>query len=520
MTASTQGSNGTSPAIATEEDIDALQRSLSNASFWSEDLAPIPLSGRRWGMKDMVALWVALSACIPTYMLASSLIDQGMNWWQSVLTIFLGNLIVLVPMILNAHAGTRYGIPFPVFCRSAFGLRGANLPALLRALVACGWFGIQTWIGGWAIYKVLEVYNPEWRQWPNLHLLGINVPQLICFLCFWLLNQCIIWHGIDTVRTLLRWKAPLLIGLGLALLIWAGLEAGGLGPILSQPSQFASGGRKAGEFWAFFLPALTANVGFWATVALNIPDFTRYVKTQRDQVLGQALGLPLTMGLYSFIGVAVTSATVVIYGVAIWDPVELLSRFESPFWHGVGLFGLILATLATNLAANVVGPANDFANCAPRLISFRTGAVLTGIIGIMIQPWRLVADPSGYIFKWLVAYSSLLGAIGGILIADYYLLRKMRLNLRGLYDPQGPYWYWNGFHIAALVALAAGIAPCIPGFLATIGVIRVSGFWFEIYHYAWFISFGISFAVYLMITLSGPATTLPGRSLDRLGDDR
>jgi NCS1 family nucleobase:cation symporter-1 len=264
---------------------------------------------------------------------------------------------------------------------------------------------------------------------------------------------------------------------------------------------------------------LTANVGFWATVALNIPDFTRYVKTQRDQVLGQALGLPLTMGLYSFIGVAVTSATVVIYGSAIWDPVELLSRFESPFWHGIGLFGLILATLATNLAANVVGPANDFANMAPRLISFRTGAVLTGLIGIGIQPWRLVADPSGYIFKWLVAYSALLGAIGGILIADYYLLRKMRFNLRGLYDPQGPYWYWNGFHIASMVALTAGIAPCIPGFLATIGVIRVSGFWFEIYHYAWFISFGISFAVYLMITLAGPAKTLPGRSLDRVGED-
>lgn len=519
MTASSQGSGDSSPAIATEEDIDALQRSLSNASFWSEDLAPIPLSGRRWGMKDMVALWVALSACIPTYMLASSLIEGGMNWWQSVLTIFLGNLIVLLPMVLNAHAGTKYGIPFPVFCRAAFGLRGANVPALLRALVACGWFGIQTWIGGWAIYKVLEVYIPEWRQQPKISFLDINLPQLVCFLLFWSLNQYIIWRGIATVRTLLRVKAPLLIVLGLALLAWACIRAGGFGPILSQPSKFSSGGSREGQFLEFFLPALTANVGFWATVALNIPDFTRYVKTQRDQVLGQALGLPLTMGLYSFIGVAVTSATVVIYGSAIWDPVELLSRFESPFWHGIGLFGLILATLATNLAANVVGPANDFANMAPRLISFRTGAVLTGLIGIGIQPWRLVADPSGYIFKWLVAYSALLGAIGGILIADYYLLRKMRFNLRGLYDPQGPYWYWNGFHIASMVALTAGIAPCIPGFLATIGVIRVSGFWFEIYHYAWFISFGISFAVYLMITLAGPAKTLPGRSLDRVGED-
>jgi NCS1 family nucleobase:cation symporter-1 len=469
--------------------------------YWNPDLAPVPLSARKWGFWDIVALWVALSACIPTYMLASSLIDGGMNWWQAVLTIFLGNVIVLVPMVLNAHAGTRYGIPFPVYCRAAFGIRGANVPALLRALVACGWFGIQAWIGGWAIYKVLEVYNPDWQHLPKLPAIGISLPELVCFLAFWALNLVIVWRGINSVRVLLNIKAPLLIALGLALLAWAYEAAGGFGPILSQPSQFDPGGAKAGQFWSFFFPALTANVAFWATLALNIPDFSRYARSQRDQAVGQALGLPATMGLYSFIGVAVTSATLVIYHKAVWNPVELLSRFDNPVVHVVGLLGLCLATLATNLAANVVGPANDFANLWPRRISFRTGALITGVIGVLIQPWYLVDNAATYIDKWLVGYSALLGAVGGVLIADYFLVRRMRLDLQGLYQGGGPYWYTRGFHLTGLLALAAGILPCVPGFLATVGLADLAPIWTELYHYAWFLSFGISFLVYISLML-------------------
>jgi NCS1 family nucleobase:cation symporter-1 len=311
----------------------------------------------------------------------------------------------------------------------------------------------------------------------------------------------------DSVRLLLNIKAPLLIILGIALLVWAYIAAGGFGPMLSQPSQFSPGGTKAGEFWTFFFPALTANVGFWATLALNIPDFTRYVRTQRDQILGQTIGLPTAMGLYSFIGVAVTSATIVIYGTAVWDPVELLSRFTNPALHVIGLLGLVLATLATNLAANVVGPANDFANLWPRRISFRGGAMITGIIGILMQPWRLVEDPTGYIFKWLVAYSALLGAVGGIMIADYYLLRRMRLDVGGLYQKNGPYWYTNGFHLAGLFALVAGILPCLPGFLITVGLVDDLPFWSQLYHYAWFVSFAISFLVYAVVVSANRAAT-------------
>jgi nucleobase:cation symporter-1, NCS1 family len=470
------------------------------------DLAPTTAAQRRWGVKDIAALWISMSACIPTYMIASSLIAEGMNWWQAVVTIFLGNVIVLVPMVLNAHAGTKYGIPFPIYCRASFGILGANVPALLRALVACGWFGIQTWIGGAAIYQILAIYVPAWNDLAPIAGLGINSPKLVCFLAFWGINMIVIWMGIDSIRFLLNIKAPLLIVLGLALLAWAYHAANGFGPMLAQPSQFDPGQPKAGQFWTFFFPALTGMIGFWATLSLNIPDFSRYAKTQRDQMLGQAMGLPPTMALYSFIGVAVTSATVTIYGHAIWDPVEVLSKFSNPIVLSIGMVSLCLATLATNIAANVVGPANDFSHLWPRRISFRTGGLITGVLGILIQPWKLIADPTSYIYRWLVAYSPLLGAVGGILIADYYILRRTRLDLTGLYLGSGPYWYVRGFNPLALLAFAVGVAPCVPGFLDAMSFLKVDAIWISIYHYAWFISFGISAISYviLMKTL-GPA---------------
>src|SRR3954462_3715242 len=272
------------------------------ADLYSEDLAPISQEKRSWNTGNYAALWISMSLCIPTYMLASSLIGGGMNWWQAILTIFLGNLIVLIPMVLNAHAGTHYGIPFPVYCRASFGTKGANVPALLRALVACGWFGIQTWIGGDVIYKILAVFFPSLSTGHPLGFIGITPAQVVCFLFFWGINMLVVYKGIDCIRWLLNIKAPILIALGLLLLAWAYRNAGGFGPILSQPSAFAPGQPKAGQFYAFFVPALTGMIGFWATLSLNIPDFSRYACSQRDQVVGQALGLPLTMALYSFIG--------------------------------------------------------------------------------------------------------------------------------------------------------------------------------------------------------------------------
>ena len=477
-----------------------VEADLRQSHLYNEDLAPVPASGRKWGMLSFAALWISMSACIPTYMLASSLIGGGMNWWQAVITIFLGNLIVLVPMVLNAHAGTKYGIPFPVYCRAAFGTLGANVPAILRALVACGWFGIQAWIGGDAIYKILAVFVPSLAKGVALPLLGISFAQFVCFLFFWGINMWVIYRGIDTIRFLLNIKAPLLIVLGLLLLWWAYREAGGFGPMLSQPSAFDAGQAKAGQFWGYFFPALTGMIGFWATLSLNIPDFSRYAKTQRDQVVGQALGLPTTMALYAFIGVAVTSATTIIFKETLWNPVDVLTRFNSPTVLVTAMISLCIATLATNIAANVVSPANDFAHLAPKKISFRVGGYMTGLIGILMMPWKLVADPNGYIFTWLIAYSALLGPIGGILIADYFVWRRRTLNVTALYQADGEYRFTNGFSVVALVALLLGALPSLPGFLVQVKVLNpdsVPASLAHLYNYAWFTGFTIAFVVYL-----------------------
>ncbi|MGI4871038.1 MAG: NCS1 family nucleobase:cation symporter-1 [Janthinobacterium lividum] len=470
---------------------------LAAPGLTSEDLAPTSPAARTWGTWNYAALWISMSLCIPTYMLASSLIQGGMNWWQALLTIFLGNAIVLIPMLLNGRAGARYGIPFPVFARASFGVRGANVPALLRAVIACGWFGIQTWIGGYACYQAAV------RWWPGLGTLpavfpaswGLATGPAIWFFLFWLLNMYVVYLGVDSIRKLLVFKAFFLPVAALALLAWGIWAAHGLGPILAQPAHFAT----PGAFWAFFFPALTGMVGFWATLSLNIPDFTRYATSQRAQQVGQALGLPLPMTLFSFVGVVVTSATLIIFGQTIWDPVVLAGRFEGRWLVTGAMLAVALSTLATNIAANIVSPANDFANLAPQRISFRAGGYFTGLVGLLIFPWKLIADPSGFIFTWLVGYSALLGPIGGILITDYYLLRHQELHVSDLYQYQGRYTYWRGFNLAALVALVLGILPCVPGFLAAIGVLDKAVVWpwlLAVYNYAWFVGFGVAGVVY------------------------
>src|SRR5271167_1233870 len=450
-----------------------------DASLYNPDLAPIPAEKRSWGTYNYASLWVAMSVCIPTYMLASGLIAGGMNWWQAIGTILLGNVIVLIPMLLNAHAGAEYGIPFPVLVRASFGVRGANLPAVLRALVACGWFGIQTWIGGQAVHALLAVI------WPGIGYLPGSV--WLCFFAFWLLNMVVVWRGIETIRLLEGISAPFMLGVGLLLLWWITSRAGGFGPVLSAKGKFQSGA----EFFRFFIPSLTAMVGFWATVALNIPDFTRFAKSQKAQVLGQSVGLPLAMTLYSFIGVAVTSASAILFGEPIWDPVVLIGRFHHPGIAFVALLAILLATLNTNVAANVVSPSNDFSNLNPRRISFRMGGLITGVIGVLMMPWKLLGDFGSYIFGWLVGYSGLLGPVAGIMIADYFVLRGRNLRIEDLYRRNGIYEYDNGINLRAVAALVVGIVVALLG--VVIPPLRL------LYDYAWFVGFGVSGAVYVML---------------------
>lgn len=569
----------------------------ADPSLWNPDLAATEPRQRTWGRWHIAALWVGMAICIPTYTLASGLLSQGMGWLGAVGIVLLGNLIVLAPMILNAQPGAKYGIPFPVYARAAFGVRGAYIPTMLRALVACGWFGIQTWFGGQAIYELVRALAPAIGEAPHLGaFLGINLAELIAFLGFWAINMFFVMRGMESIKFFESWSAPVLIAIGLALLAWGFGEGGGPGRVLAASEQFTRptvsavldkgeamvvltpvvvdgvpkaseyratrvletpattatalsqapwipltktaslGPAQAGDRFVFefksptrnsasrpeltvpaegaphsglgilgVLAGLTAMVGFWATLSLNISDFTRFARSQKDQLIGQAIGLPPTMMLYSFIGVAVTSASLLIFpdilvqGDAPWDPVKLIARLDSPVVVVVAMFALAIATLTTNIAANVVSPANDFANLAPSRISFKMGGLITGVLGILIMPWKLLASVGDYLFVWLVGYSALLGPIGGIMIADYFLKRRRELSVDDLYRVRGAYFFTGGFNVRALVILLVSVLPNLPGFLAAAGVVdkaSVPDIFHTLYTYAWFVGFGLGLTLY------------------------
>jgi len=460
----------------TSSSMAAPKTDIQSSSLYNPDLAPVAPERRTWSTYNYAALWISMSVNILTYMLAASLIQGGMDWKQAVVTVFLGNTIVLAPMLLNSHPGARYGIPFPVLARASFGVLGANVAAVLRAMVACGWFGIQSWIGGEAIHVLLKTVWPAWGRNPY--------GPAICFMAFWAINLLVILKGIEYIRFLQGISAPVLLGVGLLLLGWAWKNAGGFGPMLLAPSQFHS----THDFLKFLIPALNGAVGFWSTVSLNIPDFTRFAKDERGQAIGQAIALPLTMTLYSFIGVAVTSATVVIYGASIWDPVQLLSRFHSPIAVVISLLAILLATLNVNIGANVVSPANDFSNLWPRGISFKIGGVITCFMGIAMMPWKLLASHKTFIFGWLGGYAAVLGPVAGIMICDYFVVRRKLLVVDDLYLRGGLYEYAHGFNWKAIAALCVGSAVALIGLV--VPAIRF------LYDYSWFVGFVVAFAVY------------------------
>jgi NCS1 family nucleobase:cation symporter-1 len=482
-----------------KNDFVELSEDVSASPLWNHDLAPTTIKQRTWSTWNIAALWIGMSVVITTYTLAGGFIEAGMNWWQAMLTILLGNCIVLIPMILNAHAGTKYGVSFPILCRASFGTKGANIPAILRAIVACGWFGIQTWIGGQAIDALLSAV---WSGWASLDsvILGNPLHLWLSFFFFWGIQVFIILKGIEGIKYLESWSAPLLLLGGLVLLYWASSNAGGLGNVLSNVETLQ---KNKADFWTIFPGALTASVGYWATLSLNIPDFTRYAKSQKSQMLGQALGLPLTMTAFAFIGVAVTSATVIIYGEAIPNPVDLMKKFDNVFVILFAMLIIFLAQLSTNMAANVVSPSNDFSNLNPRKISYVAGGLITAIIGILMMPWELMASASAYIFTWLIGYSGLMGAIGGIMICDYFVLRGKNLRLAELFKTDGIYSYSSGFNWRAIVALVVAILPVVPGFLRAAttpgGQVQNPNLFDTLYVYAWFVTFAIGFGLYLIL---------------------
>jgi NCS1 family nucleobase:cation symporter-1 len=418
-----------------------LTQELPRSQFYNKDLAPVPLEKRTWGYYEYFAMWVGMSVCVPTWMLGASMIAAGFDWITTIFTIFLGNVIVLIPMILDSFAGAKYGIPFPVFLRSAFGLFGANIPALLRGIIACGWFGIQTMIMAYAIDGILMKLAPSYGNLKGtVAFFGLPSHVVLSFLMSWLVTVIICylsppWKASPGIRWLNNLASPILLFIGIMLLFWGVSKAGGWGPIFNQH-------RTAS--WSKWPAFLTAMVAYWSTLALNIPDLTRFAKSQKVQYLGQAIGLPPTMTAYSFFGVAVTSATVIIYGSAIWDPVQLMIKTGSPFYIFVGLVFVILATLTTNITANMVAPINDFMNLIPKYLNWERTTIVIALIGVLMQPWRFLADPKAYIWTWLLGYGAFTGGIAGVIISDYWIVRRQKLKLHDIYVREGYYNFAAG----------------------------------------------------------------------------
>jgi NCS1 family nucleobase:cation symporter-1 len=478
------------------------QATIADSPYANPELAPVPVSKRNWSTYNYLALWNGMAHCIPSYTLAFGLIALGMSWLQAFLTITIANVLVLVPMLLNSHAGTKYGIPFPVFARAFYGLRGANLAALLRAFVACGWFGIQTWIGGTAIYTIIG--RLAGHSWSTASAFGGYPWTLwLSFGLFWLAQMALIYFGIDALRRFENFAAPLVMLAFTALLIWILTEAHGIGPILHQSGTLGWGGK----FWPVFWPSLMAMIAFWSTLSLNMPDFTRFSRGQKQQVWGQIFGLPFTMSFIAIVSVIVASGTVVVYHTEITDPVALTTKFSSTAVVTIGLIMVVLATMSVNVAANTVSPSYDFSNAAPKLISYRMGGLITGVLGIAIFPWKLYSNPHIYIFTWLGFYGGVLGSVAGVLIAGYWVHSRTRLDLAGLYQPGSRYWYakgWNWRAVAATLAgglLAVGGAYTAPGTAGPFpgdGLIPVFK---GLYDYSWVVGFAIGFAVYLVLSL-------------------
>ena len=450
-----------------------LGEDLASSARYNDDIAPTKASQRTWSRWNVAALWVGMAICVPTYMLGGILTAGfGLSVSQALWTIFFANIIVLIPLTLNAFPGTRYGIPCPVVLRASFGIIGSNVPSLIRAIVACGWFGIQTMFGGIAIHLLLSAFIPAWAA------LG-GIGEVLGFFIFWTANVVVVIRGSEAIKHLEALAAPMLLVIAVGLMVWA-IPKISLSEVLSVPSNIP----KDSTLTRQIMGALTAMVGFWATLSLNIPDFSRYARSQRSQIIGQIIGLPLTMLLFAGLGVILTAASTSLVGETISDPINLIGRIDSPFWVVLAMLMIILATISTNTAANIVSPTNVFQNVAPKYINENKGVIITGVVGIALMSWELLkklgwldtdVSVESLYSNWLIGYSGLLGPIAGIMVVDYFLVKNQEYDVLALYqdDAGCPAWNVPGF-IAFLVPVALTIIAITTGHLS----------WF--YDYGWF----------------------------------
>jgi NCS1 family nucleobase:cation symporter-1 len=467
---------------------------LKKSSAYNDDLAPTKIKDRTWNRFNIAALWVGMAICVPTYTLGGVLTAYfGLSVSEALLTILIANIILLVPLTLNAYPGTKFGVPFPILLRSSFGMIGSNIPCLIRGLVACGWFGIQTMFGGLAIHLFLSAISDGWAS------LG-GVGEVIGFFIFWALNMYVVLRGAESIKWLETLSAPLLLIVGIGLMIWAGDKVS-LTEVLAIPANRP----EDASFIGYFFGGLTAMVGFWATLSLNIPDFSRYAKSQKDQVIGQIIGLPLTMFFFAALGVVLTAASTSLFGETISDPISLIGKIDSPFWVAIAMVLIIIATLSTNTAANVVSPTNDFQNIAPKYINHTRGALLTGLVGILLMGWELLKKMSwiesdvsveSMYSNWLLGYSSLLGPIAGIMIVDYFVVKKQNLDLVALYTHNSIY---PAFNMTGLAAFA------LPVLITLISFSVPALSWF--YSYGWFTGAFTGALVYFLLNSTQTQTS-------------
>ncbi|MCL1981669.1 MAG: NCS1 family nucleobase:cation symporter-1 [Clostridiales bacterium] len=437
---------------------DVARAELTSSKYYNEDLAPTSLSQRTWTTYNIAALWIGMSICIPSFTMASGLVGLGLSPWAAVFNVTLGNLIVLIPMQLNSHAGTKYGIPFPVFARLTFGSIGAHIPSLSRALTACGWCAIQSWIGGAAIVVFVGAFIKPFKQMGTINLMGIDVStaQLIGFFVFLGIVLWISYRGSEGIKWMEAIGAPVLVALSIALLFWstsiAFKDGFGIGEII-QASTNTDAVAANGGYMYIFLAGLTANIAFWATMALNIPDFSRYARSQKAQFRGQLYGMPLMMFFCAFVGAYFAQATFLVFGQATFDPTDVLYQLENPIIAVVVSFGVAIATLTTNIAANVVAPANGFSNLVPSKISYKVGVIIACVLAILYRPWWIFGGPGAYLFGWLGTYGTILAPIAAIFVADYYIVKNRTIDVMALFQGNGGrYWYQGGFNIRAIVA--------------------------------------------------------------------
>ncbi len=450
-----------------------LGQDLANSPRYNDDIAPTRASQRTWSRWNVAALWVGMAICVPTYTLGGVLTAYfGLSVSEALWTILVANIVVLVPLTLNAFPGTRYGIPCPVVLRASFGIIGSNVPSLIRAVVACGWFGIQTLFGGIAIHLLLSAVSDSWAA------LG-GTGEVIGFFIFWVANVVVVIRGSEAIKHLESLAAPMLLVVAIGLMFWA-MPKVSMGEVLAVPANRP----EDAPFLPYFMAALTAMVGFWATLSLNIPDFSRFARSQRSQVIGQIIGLPLTMLLFAGLGVVLTAASSELVGETISDPINLIGRIDSPFWVVLSMLMIILATISTNTAANIVSPTNVFQNVAPRFINENKGVIITGIIGIALMSWELLkklgwletdVSVESLYSNWLIGYSSLLGPIAGIMVVDYFLVKNQAYDVLALYQDDAGYPAWN---------TAGFIAFLVPVGLTLIAITTGALGWF--YTYGWF----------------------------------